>query len=235
LDGSQVKDFSVIETVCTSSDTRFIVGDSDSSLFPRLINRFGTSPCRVSTLTSEEDKQATNYKELLRRYRGVESVKFASVIGIVVSHCAASRELFQVRDVLASFLRAAGKEIYFFTMSRPDGVKLGNFPEIETFIIMTCPETPYYESSDLMADCVGPYEALVAMDAMEWSDYIVTDYDEMLAKMVSDPPPRTPRTPRQGRRRTVIFEDPNKVKLPPVKIQMGLRGIPSRYVSEPPS
>jgi len=224
------------ELVCADPNTRFIVATADS-LYPRLINRFGTSRDRVVLATTPNESLLNtnnNYKELLRRYRGVESVKFACTIGIVVTHCAASKELFMVRDVLASFLRAAGKEIHMFSMSNPDGVKLGNFPEIDCFVIMSCPETEYFESQDLMADCVGPFEALVAMDAMDWSDHIVTDYDEMLSKMVMDLPPRTPRTPRQRRKPAIEFVDPNTVKIAPAKIEMGLRGIPSRYVSEPP-
>jgi hypothetical protein len=114
-------------------------------------------------------------------------------------------------------------------------VKLGNFADIDCFVIMSCPENEYFESHDLMADCVSPFEALVAVESLDWGDYIITDYDEMLSKMVMDPPPRTPRTPRHVIK-PVQVESSNEeavATLPPARIEMGLRGIPSRYVSEP--
>lgn len=209
----------------------------EGTLYSRLINRFGTRSGRVLTCFSAlSDESKSNYPELLRRYRGVESVKNSSVIGIVVMHSAASSELFRVRDILSRFLRSAGKEVHMFSVSKLDGVKLGNFPEIECFVIMNCPESDYFESDDLEASCVSPFEALVAMESLDWSDHIITDYDEMLSRMVMDLPPRTPRTPRS--RPSRINRDPplsvnGGRKLEPAKIEMGLRGIPSRYVSEP--
>ena len=200
------------------------------------MQRFGTSKgrvCRVDpSSTIQED---LNFKQLIKRYSGVEAVKFASTVGIVVTHCAASRELFLVRDYLSQFLRSAGKEVHMFSMGRADGVKLGNFPEIDCFVILSCPESSYYQSDDLHADITGPFEALVAMDALEWSDYIITDYDEMLAHMITEPPPRTPRTPRRRTDRWAKNSATQDMpQIPPAKIEMGLRGIPSRYISEPP-
>ena len=227
-----------IDSIAHDPSSRMIVcNTSADSLFPRLVQRFGTFKDRVRQVNPSDFSAATNFKELLRRYRGVEAVKFANIVGIVVTHCAASRELFHVRDYLSQFLRAGGKEVHMFSMGRVDGVKLGNFPEIDCFIILSCPESVYFESSDLDAEITGPFEALVAMDALEWSDCVITDYDEMLAKMVTEPPPRTPRTPRRknDRWKSQGTDNLTLVKLSPAKIEMGLRGIPSRYTSEPPS
>lgn len=230
----QLLDPRVVARLVDTFSTTFILNRSDS-LYNRVINRFGTRPGRVITCPSagQPVPAGSNYKELLRRYRGVEAVKDSSVIGIVVTHCAASEELFKVRDLLALFLRAAGKEVHMFSMNKAEGVKLGNFPEIECFIVMSCPESEFFESGDLMAACVSPFEALVSMESLDWSDHVITDYDEMLSRMILEPPPRTPRTPR--RKKIVKAEpvDPTSVKLGPAKIEMGLRGIPSRYVSEP--
>jgi diphthamide biosynthesis protein 2 len=217
-------------------DTRFICARNDS-LFSRLVNRFGTHKGRVLSCVDESENDVdSNFKELMRRYRGVEAVKDASSIGLVVTHCAASDELFKVRDLLALFLRSQGKDVFMFSVNKANGVQLGNFVDIECFVIMSCPETEYFESDDLMADCVSPFEALVAVGSLDWSDYIITDYDEMLAKMLVDPPPRTPRTPRTRKDGTQGENTLNscvKSKRSPAKIEMGLRGIPSRYVSEP--
>ena len=122
-----------------------------------------------------------------------------------------------------------------FSVNKADGCKFGNFPEIDCFVIMACPESEYFESDDLVATCVSPFEALVAMESLDWSDHVITDYDEMLARMVTEPPPRTPRTPRVRRshQQSQIESDQKPNRLPPAKIEMGLRGIPSRYVSEP--
>ena len=229
----QVLDAREVSDIVSRESTSFIV-NRVGSLFGRIVNRFGTRQGRVISCPPSVNTATSNYKELLRRYRGVESVKNASVVGIVVTHCAASTELFKVRDLLCLFLRAANKEVHMFSLGKPDGVKLGNFPEIDCFVVMSCPETDYFESSDLMADCVSPFEALVAVESLDWSDHVITDYDEMLARMVTDPPPRTPRTPRRSRQpKHGDTEFVSATKLAPAKIEMGLRGIPSRYVSEP--
>jgi hypothetical protein len=163
----------------------------------------------------------------------VEAVKNASSVGLVVTHCAASDELFKVRDLLTIFLRAMGKEVYMFSVAKADGVKLGNFLGIDCFVIMACPESEYFESDDLVADCVSPFEALVAVESLDWSDHVITDYDEMLSRMLLDPPPRTPRTPRRRPTVSPLSVADESLKLPPAKIEMGLRGVPSRYISEP--
>jgi diphthamide biosynthesis protein 2 len=208
---------------------------SVNSLYNRLVNRFGTRPGRVSVCSDEAvDLPKSNYKELLRRYKGVEAVKNASSVGLVVMHSAASVELFKVRDILSLFLRSLGKDVFNFSIGKPDGVKLGNFIDVDCFVIMSCPESEYFESDDLVAYCVSPFEALVAVESLDWSDHVITDYDEMLARMVMDPPPRTPRTPRRRRSMEPDTSLNESTKLAPARIEMGLRGIPSRYVSEPP-
>ena len=211
-------------------DSSFVTTREDS-LYLRLVNRFGTTPGRVFC---SPEMRASNYKELLRRYRGVEAVKNASSIGLVVTHCAASEELFKVRDLLTIFLRAAGKEVFMFSVGKADGVKLGNFLGIDCFVIMACPESEYFESDDLMADCVSPFEALVAVESLDWSDHVITDYDEMLGRMLMEPPPRTPRTPRRKPAGSAAIPASQlEKKLAPARIENGLRGVPSRYISEP--
>jgi diphthamide biosynthesis protein 2 len=232
---TQMLDHREVSLLVDTQSSRF-VAIRDDSLYNRLVNRFGTEEGRVLLSSSVDSRgPSSNYKELLRRYRGVEAVKDATVVGIVVTHCAASDELFQVRDILSLFLRAAGKEVHMFSVNKADGCKFGNFPEIDCFIIMACPESEYFESDDLVAACVSPFEALVAMESLDWSDHIITDYDEMLSKMVTEPPPRTPRTPRAKKATEASPEtfSASEKKLIPARIEMGLRGIPSRYVSEP--
>ena len=234
---NMIADKRQLDLYLDAPSTRFIAPHADS-LYRRLINRFGTHVGRVVCCEDASGVgHQSNFKELLRRYRGVEAVKDASCIGLVVTHCAASEELFQVRDLLSCFLRAQGKDVFMLSVNKPEGVKLGNFTDIDCFVILSCPESEYFESDDLMADCVSAFEALVAVGSLDWSDYIITDYEEMLAKMTLDPPPRTPRTPRTltGREANVtsrqsLGDEPKKA---PAKIEMGLRGIPSRYISEP--
>lgn len=229
-----IKDHRELSLYLDNPSTRFVCTGA-GSLFSRLVNRFGTQKGRVSSCDPSASMQTdSNYIELLRRYRGVEAVKNASCVGLVVTHCAASDELFRVRDLLSLFLRSQGKDVFMFSVNKADGVKLGNFVDIDCFVIMSCPESEYFESNDLMADCVSPFEALVAMESLDWGDYVITDYDEMLSKMVVEPAPRTPRTPRRKLDKSSSeTTQKEKTKIPPAKIEMGLRGIPSRYVSEP--
>jgi diphthamide biosynthesis protein 2 len=231
---SPVSDHTLVSSILDTESTKFLVSlppsGSSSSLFTRLVNRFATSSDRV--VGCPTGSATSNYKELLRRYKGVEAVKFANIVGIVVTHCSASRELFAVRDLLSSYLRSMGKEVHILSMGKLDGVKLGNFPEIDCFITMACPESIFFESDDLDAEWASAYEALVALELLDWSDHVITDYDEMLARMRTELPPCTPRTPRRrpdpsGGEVTMMFDT-----IPPARIEMGLRGIPSRYVSE---
>jgi diphthamide biosynthesis protein 2 len=46
----------------------------------------------------------------------------------------------QVIEHLKQIIRKAGKKFYFFSVGKLNVAKLANFPEIDVFVLVACPE-----------------------------------------------------------------------------------------------
>ena len=122
-----------------------------------------------------------------RRYRNVEAVRNARILGVVVSTLGAARH-----NALIAALRAAavnvGKGCYVLALGRLSPAKLANFAEIDAFVLIACPETTLLPdagptgSAAFFKPVVSPYEALVALDAgPAWTGRAELDFGRLLA------------------------------------------------------
>ena len=86
----------------------------------------------------------TNDRELRLRYGAISRVKDCRVIGLLVGSMGLSAD--KLRDILArlqSLVTAAGKKYYVLVMGRLTESKLCNFPEIESFCLISNDDTAY--------------------------------------------------------------------------------------------
>jgi diphthamide biosynthesis protein 2 len=99
----------------------------------------------------------------------VEKTKDASRIGILVGTLGASRYgtiINQIRDTV----KAAGKKVYIFLLGKPNVPKLANFPEIDVFVLVACPENSLLDSKDFLQPIITPFELDVALNGnREWN------------------------------------------------------------------
>lgn len=78
--------------------------------------------------------------------------------------------------------RAAHKKVYVFLVGKPNVAKLANFPEIDVYVLVACPETSLIDSKEFLQPIVTPYEFELACNKRtEWAGKLATDYKDVLA------------------------------------------------------
>ncbi|CAB3240139.1 unnamed protein product [Arctia plantaginis] len=118
-----------------------------------------------------------------RRRFLVEKCKDAQVVGILVCKLAGD----QTKDIISRMKRLCkvnGKKSYIVSVGKPNVAKLANFPEIDIYVMIACPENELYLTStkDFYRPIVYPYELEVALNSNREPYFTthVTDYDDLL-------------------------------------------------------
>jgi diphthamide biosynthesis enzyme Dph1/Dph2-like protein len=79
---------------------------------------------------------------LRRRYYLVEKTRDAERVGILVGTLG-TRDYPLMLARLRQTIRQAGKRCYTFLLGKPNVAKLANFPEIDVFVLVACPESSF--------------------------------------------------------------------------------------------
>lgn len=116
-----------------------------------------------------------------RRRFLIEKCKDANIIGILI--CKLSGK--QTKDIISrmkELCKVNGKKSYIVSVGKPNSAKLANFPEIDIYVMIACPENDLYSSRDFYRPIVFPYELEIALNSNRepFPTYHVTDYDELL-------------------------------------------------------
>ena len=101
-----------------------------------------------------------------QRYRMVEVIRAASTIGILAGTLGVSRHV-EIIDTLRTLINNAGKTSYTILVGKPNPAKLGNFPEIDVFILVACPESTLLDeelAATFPRPVATPHEAIVALN-----------------------------------------------------------------------
>lgn len=113
---------------------------------------------------------------LKRRYYQVQKAKDASIVGII----AGTLSVAGARDALArvrSLAEVAGKKTYTFLVGKPNPAKLGNFPEVDVFVMVACQDTALLESRDFLAPVITAFEAELAFTpGAQWLDGVYSTH-----------------------------------------------------------
>ncbi|KAL0901962.1 hypothetical protein ABMA27_007105 [Loxostege sticticalis] len=116
-----------------------------------------------------------------RRRFLVEKCKDANVVGILVCKLAGD----QTKDIIGrmkELCRINGKKSYIVSVGKPNVAKLANFPEIDIYVMIACPENDLYSNRDFYKPLMYPYELEVALNSNRepYFSTHVTDYDDLL-------------------------------------------------------
>ncbi|KAJ3208010.1 Diphthamide biosynthesis protein 2 [Entophlyctis luteolus] len=132
---------------------------------------------------AQEENTFVN-KLLKRRYVMVQKAKDAEVIGIVVGTLGVVSYLPLINHI-KRLIEAAKKKSYMIAVGKPSPAKLANFPEIEAFVLVACPENTLVDSRDFMQPIVTPFELELALvPGREWTGEYETDI-AVLVKRIS--------------------------------------------------
>uniref|UniRef100_A0A8C5QA33 2-(3-amino-3-carboxypropyl)histidine synthase subunit 2 n=1 Tax=Leptobrachium leishanense TaxID=445787 RepID=A0A8C5QA33_9ANUR len=152
---------------------------------PTLSNLMLTWPLRpffsFDPETGEGRKEGLDVnRALMKRFYLIEKARDAQVVGIVVGTLGVSDYL-SALDHLKDIIRLAGKKSYMLSMGKLNPAKLANFPEVDIFVIVACPENSLLDSREFYRPVVTPHEMEMACNpACEWSGCCVTDFQELL-------------------------------------------------------
>ncbi|KAJ2845192.1 Diphthamide biosynthesis protein 2 [Coemansia brasiliensis] len=157
------------------------IGEESPTLTNLLVTmRFQTAySYQPSTQKLRVESSKVN-RHLGQRYHMVQRVKDANIIGIVAGTLAATKYR-QVLESLKQLMRRHGRKFYVFVVGKLNVAKLANFPEIEAYVLVACPETSLVDSKEFFQPVVTPYELLLSLShSREWSGEYMTDFHELL-------------------------------------------------------
>ena len=70
---------------------------------------------------------------------------------------------------LSDLIEKVGKRVYVFSVGKPNPAKLGNFLDIDIFILLACPENSLLDSREFLKPVITPFEAFLAFGNQEWT------------------------------------------------------------------
>ena len=238
------------------------VGPRGSSLERCVLLRYGAtcpiwrlerSASAASADGSDGLERIFSHSLLQKRYRFVELAKAAGTVGLLLvaagGPTALGRALARRLELLLS---RAGRQSYRLVVGQPTQEKLGNFPDIECYVLLSGPEQFTWEVRDLMVPVCTPFELEVALGARKWTGEYITDLEELLrtAPMTELLSPTSEEGPgvvhTLGASRIRSFENSSqrevshlgsqssqdRAKPPPASITPGLHGVPWKYSQE---
>jgi hypothetical protein len=102
----------------------------------------------------------------------VEAIRSASTLGILAGTLGVDRHV-EVIETLRSLINDAGKTSYTVLVGKPNPAKLGNFPEVDVFILVACPESTLLDdelAATFPRPVATPHEAIVALNGWNEED-----------------------------------------------------------------
>ena len=84
-------------------------------------------------------------------------------------------------DKIRETIKASGKRFYIFLVGKPNVPKLANFPEIDVFVLVACPENSLLDSRDYLRPIITPFELDVALNSnREWTGEFFANFRDLL-------------------------------------------------------
>jgi diphthamide synthase subunit DPH2 len=104
---------------------------------------------------------------LRKRFRLMELAKDAERIGIVAGTLGVSGNI-AIIERCKRIVERAGKRWYMLMVGKPSSTKLGNFPEIDVFVLVACAQNALVDSREHLRPVVTPHELEVAFGDRDW-------------------------------------------------------------------
>lgn len=101
-------------------------------------------------------------KFLVKRYSLLQKARDAERIGIVAGTLGISGNL-SIIDRCKRAIESSGKRWYLLLVGKPTVPKLGNFHEIDVFVLVACPQSTLVDSKEYLRPIVSPLELEVAL------------------------------------------------------------------------
>ncbi|KAI9598338.1 putative diphthamide synthesis protein-domain-containing protein [Syncephalis fuscata] len=158
----------------------FYIGEEGRTLTNLLMTHNKAQFCTSTDKTRLES--ATVNRALMKRYYLVQKAKDADVIGIVAGTLGVTSYM-QVIEHLKQTIKQAGKKFYLFSVGKLNVAKLANFPEIDLFVLVACPENSLIDGKEFYRPVVTPFELdLALVSGREWTGEFAVNFQEILER-----------------------------------------------------
>lgn len=132
-------------------------------------------------------EQVNSSKLLMKRYHLLESARDAERIGIVAGTLGISGNL-AIIEYCKRTIERSGKRWYVLLVGKPTPTKLGNFQEIDVFVLIACPQTALLDSKEYFRPVITPLELDVALRGRDFfSEGYSVDFNYLLAELQKTP------------------------------------------------
>ncbi|XP_022196919.2 2-(3-amino-3-carboxypropyl)histidine synthase subunit 2 isoform X2 [Nilaparvata lugens] len=108
-------------------------------------------------------KDVSFNRSVQRRYYLMERLKDAKSVGILVATLGVDGYLKAV-DRIRALARRRQKKCYVISVGKPNAAKLANFPEIDVYVMISCPEAVLESEKDFLQPVLSLAEAELALN-----------------------------------------------------------------------
>lgn len=134
----------------------------------------------VAGSDSESAEPVSTGRLLGKRYALVEKARDAERVGIVAGTLGVSGNLAVIERV-KRVVEAAGRRWYLLMVGKPNAAKLGNFAEMDVFVLVACAQNSLIDCKDYLRPVLTPFEIEVALGGRDWfSSPYSPDFADML-------------------------------------------------------
>ncbi|KAF7986877.1 hypothetical protein HWV62_12622 [Athelia sp. TMB] len=153
------------------------IGPDSLALTNLLLTSF-TSPFPARTAQAASPRTPTS-RLLKKRYAALSRARSADVFGILVSSPSPT-QLPLLRHIRAR-IRERRKKSYTVSVGKVNPQKLGNFAEVECWVLVACGENSLVDGKEFMRPVITPFELELALaPTPKWTGRYVLDLDTVL-------------------------------------------------------
>lgn len=135
----------------------------------------------VHKYTEKEGFTLVNVNTLIRKKLYlIEKIKDASTIGILIATLGVKDYLSAI-DRVKQLCKQARKKSYIISVGKPNVAKLANLPEVELFVMVSCPETRLANAKEFMQPVVSVMDIELALNKNRtWEGKTTMDFRDLL-------------------------------------------------------
>lgn len=148
---------------------------------PPITQRWAYSPQNKSFT---QDASSFCSRELKRRFFLIEKAKMSQIYGIVLGSTSMGDTMTSYISHIKNLIERNGKYCYIFIIGKLNVNKLANFGEIETFVLLSCPNQSLFlrREDDFHLPLITPLELEIALGEREWGGFYTTDFTQLVSR-----------------------------------------------------
>ncbi len=167
------------------------MGSSDSTALRVLQLTHSTLPMLLvrppsdseAPVPTAQDVTGGRTREIMQRFALIQRGKLASTFGVVVGTLGVAHYA-KLVTAAEALIRASGATVYTFVVGKLNVPKLGNFSEIDAYVLVDHPQgsvLPADVAREFHAPILTPYELAMALrPELQWTGNLVLDFSQLL-------------------------------------------------------